>query len=161
MLINIYKGALKALLMTFLRWKVLSKLVSTRRAPIPVFWIIHRILDPRILLRWKVKPQKPSLHVTWLNQSERTDPISRGHDESCQSNVFEWALEKAIIRGISYAFGKNLVLKTLLNILNQWRQPPWEESWQITVLWSFRTLFIGFVHIWEFTAKTLSIFNPH
>lgn len=98
MLISIYKGALKVLLITFLRWKVLSKLASARRAPIPVSWIIHTILDLRILCRWKLKPQKLSLLMTGLNQSERTDPISRGH-ESCQSNALERALENATVSG--------------------------------------------------------------
>lgn len=97
MLISIYKGALKILLITFLRRKVLSKLASAWRAPHSVSWIIHTILDLRILRWWKLKPQKLSLLVTGLNQSERTDPISRGHDESCQSNVLERQWEKAII----------------------------------------------------------------
>lgn len=98
-LIYIYKGALKVLLIAFPRWKVLSKLASARRAPILVSWIIHTILDLRILCRWKLKPQKLSILVTGLNQSESTDLISRGHDESCQSNVLEWALKKAIMSG--------------------------------------------------------------
>lgn len=99
MLISIYKGTLKVLLITFLRRKVLSKLASARRAPIPVSWIIHTILDLRILRPWKLKPQKLSLLMTGLNQWERTDPKSRGHDESCQSNALERALAKAIING--------------------------------------------------------------
>lgn len=109
---SIYKGALKVLLITFLRWKVLSKLASARRAPIPVSWIIHTILDLRILRRWKLKPQKLSLLMTGLNQSERSDPISRGHDESCQSNVLERALEKAIIGGDYKGLPKTWCQKT-------------------------------------------------
>lgn len=97
MLISIYKGALKVLLITFLRWKVLSKLAFIWRAPVPVSWIIHTILDLRILRWWKLKPQKLSALVTGLNQLEKADLISRGHDESCQSNVLEQSLEKAII----------------------------------------------------------------
>ena len=159
MLISIYKGALKVLLITFLRWKVLSKLASARRAPIPFSWIIHTILDLRILCRWKLKPQKLSLLVTGLNQSERTNLISRGHDESCQSNVLEQALEKAIISG-DYNCLPKTVLKNLLNIPNQWQQPPCEQSWQIVTLWTFRVLFTSFLHTWEFTVKTVSIFNP-
>lgn len=82
---------------TFLRWKVLSKLASIRRAPTPVSLIIHTILDLRILHWWKLKPQKLSTFVTGLNQLEKTDLISGGHDESCQSNVLEQSLAKAII----------------------------------------------------------------
>lgn len=97
MLISIYKGMLKILLITLLRWKVLPELASMLRAPIPVSWIIHTIHDSKILCQWKLKPQKLPVLVTELNQSEKTDSISRAHDEFCQSNVLERALEKAII----------------------------------------------------------------
>lgn len=113
MLTSIYKGMLKILLITLLRWKVLPELASMLRAPIPVSWIIHTIHDSKILCQWKLKPQKLSVLVTELNQSEKTDSISRAHDEFCQSNVLERALEKAIIIRDC---------KCLPNMLYQWQQ---------------------------------------
>lgn len=74
-----------------------SRLAIELKVPILVSWIIHTVLDLGILRWWKLKPQKLLLFVTGPNQCERIDLISRGHGESCQSNVLERALEKTNI----------------------------------------------------------------
>lgn len=136
-----------------------SKLAIALKVPILVSWIIHTILDLGILCWWKLKPQKLLLFVTWPNQCERTDPISRGHGESCQSNVLERALEKT---KISRDYKRLPKIQCLQPFWTSWTSSPlYGESLQITVLWNFRVLFTGFLPTNEFTPKMVTNFNPH
>lgn len=101
MLTGIYKGVLKLLLITHLsntKMEDSSWIGFCAKGTNPCLLNYAHNSWPENFVpmeNWNRKSFPSSL--PWLNQSERTDSISRAHDGFCQSHALEQTLAKAII----------------------------------------------------------------